>query len=313
MQLPEELQTAIDSLLQNASTSALQKARAILTQTYRGGSDSRTIFNDESRRLAYLAVRMPATFAAVYKVLQSFPFSGSRLLDLGAGPGTASWAAASLFPDLRQISLVERSPDAIALGKNLARGVPILERAEWIQRSLADPLPLPESDLAVLSYVLNEMENPEELWARCWNAPIRTIAVIEPGTPKGFGLIRRLRQKAIEWGAHIASPCPHGLACPIQGSDWCHFSARIERSRLHRQLKEGSLGYEDEKFSYLVVSKDPLPHAENRIVRHPMKGSGHVRLNLCTKEGSLAERVVTRSDKESYRNARDAEWGSPWM
>ena len=74
MQLPEELQSAIDALLQNASTSVLQKARAILTQTYREGSDSRTIFNDESRRLAYLAVRMPATFAAVYKVLESFPF-----------------------------------------------------------------------------------------------------------------------------------------------------------------------------------------------------------------------------------------------
>jgi ribosomal protein RSM22 (predicted rRNA methylase) len=47
-------------------------------------------------------------------------------------------------------------------------------------------------------------------------------------------------------------------------------------------------------------------------VRVPQKGSGHVRLPLCTQEGTLEQKLVTRRSKEAYRAAKDAEWGSPW-
>lgn len=295
MRLPEELQSAIDRIIENASPKVLAKAREALTSDYREGKSSP--FADEAKRLAYLVARMPATFAAAYKVLGNVPGKVRHLLDLGAGPGTVSWAAKELFPELEKLTLIEKSPEAITLGKEL------MPNAEWIQQSLNGPIP--SADVAVLSYVIGELDEVEELIRKCWDA-VECLVIIEPGTMKGAALIRKVRQQLIDLGAHIVAPCPHMLACP---SDWCHFAARVERTRLHRQIKGGALGHEDEKFSYVIAAKSGEPSCENRIVRHPMKGSGHVRFTVCAKSGKLEEKIVTRSDKQMYRLARDAEWG----
>jgi ribosomal protein RSM22 (predicted rRNA methylase) len=100
--------------------------------------------------------------------------------------------------------------------------------------------------------------------------------------------------------------------------DWCHFSQRMERTSLHRQLKGGELGHEDEKFSYLIAAKADAVSADAapipaRIVRHPGKHSGHVQLSLCTPQGGIETRTVTRSSKSIYKLARKAEWGDTWM
>jgi ribosomal protein RSM22 (predicted rRNA methylase) len=95
--------------------------------------------------------------------------------------------------------------------------------------------------------------------------------------------------------------------------DWCHFSQRIERTSQHRQLKGGELGYEDEKFSYVVGAKNTSISAGSRIVRHPGKHSGHVQLALCTPHCRIENRTITRSNKEAYKRARKAEWGDTWL
>lgn len=306
MQLPDELQNAIDLIVQNTSSKSLARAREELTQDYKAGKAS--LFGDEAKRLVYLIARMPATYAAVRKVMERLPAAPRSLLDLGAGPGTASWAAVGLFPEIEKITLIEKSSEAVALGKKLAEVGPLaLQGAEWVCASLGGALP--KADAAVLSYVINELDGSDALIEKCWEA-VSTLIVIEPGTPRGATIIRGIREKLIRMGAFIAAPCPHRLKCP---SDWCHFAARVERTRLHRQIKGGSLGHEDEKFSYLIATKQEVPHAQNRIVRHPMKGSGHVRLTLCTSEGKLEEKVVGRSDKARYKIARNAEWGDPFV
>lgn len=316
MQLPETLQLAIDQAIQNCSPTALRKAREETSAIYKTGRNIGSVFNDEGKRLAYLGARMPATYAAVYDVLKRLleclpSVVCNHFLDLGAGPGTASWAAAEIFPDLKKFTLIERSPEAISLGRMISRDS-ALQEAEWIQKSLIDMTHFPDADLAMFSYVLGELSEPEKAIEVCWNSQVPIIAIVEPGTPKGFDLIRKLRDGFIRRGAHIVAPCPHANTCPIQGKDWCHFSTRIERTRLHRMLKEGTLGFEDEKFSYLIVSKYPVQKCSSRIVRQPQKLSGHVRMTLCSEE-KIEEKVITRSSKEVYRKARDAEWGDSWM
>lgn len=96
------------------------------------------------------------------------------------------------------------------------------------------------------------------------------------------------------------------------GNDWCHFSQRLERSTEHRLVKSGSLGYEDEKFSYIIATRLDLPTAQARIVRHPRKHSGHVQLELCRVPGVIAKETVTKSNKEAYKRARQAQWGEEW-
>lgn len=303
MQIPDELREAVEAFFENLSQKELILARQALTALYKEGGVSP--FGNREKRLAYLGARMPATYAAVHKVLQNVALQG-HLLDLGAGPGTASWAAIDLFPNLEKITLVELSKEAIELGKTLAQNHPILRQGTWIQQSLAGPLP--QADVAILSYVLNELENPEKIVQHCLNA-VDTLILIEPGTPKSFQLMKKIRERLIQAKINIIAPCPHSYSCP---NDWCHFSARVERSRIHRLLKEGTLGHEDEKFCYLIVTKSEASPPKGRIVRHPLKHTGHVKLTLCTEEGTLVEKTVSRKEKEIYRRVRDAEWGDPF-
>lgn len=296
MQLPENIQLAINRYFENVSPLSLRKAREALSRNYKEGGVSP--FSDEARRLVYLGARMPATFAAVVKVLQNITLKG-HLLDLGAGPGTATMAAMALFPDLEKITLVEQNREAIALGQSLFP----LDHAAWLNQSLSQPLP--KADAAILSYVIGELSSPEKVVENCWNA-VDLLIIIEPGTPKAFQLMKKVRELLLKKEGQIVAPCPHALACP---NDWCHFSARVERSRIHRLLKDGSLGHEDEKFCYLIVSKQRSTPCSNRIIRHPMKQTGHVRLSLCTKDGTLIEKTISRKDKATYRASRDAEWG----
>lgn len=307
----EELQEAIDSLIGKASPSVLKQASAMLSKTYAKAQGSRPIFENEPARLAYLAARMPATFGAVSAVLRQLPVSPTSWLDLGAGPGTASWAAAALFPESTSFTLIEKSPHAIEIGKELAVDHPILKKSEWISKGL--PCDLPQAEAAILSYALGELERPSQFIDSWWKAHIPFLIIVEPGTPRGFSSIKKARDQIISLGGLLLAPCPHAFACPLKENDWCHFSARIQRTRLHRYLKEGTLGFEDEKYSYLIASKGPIPMLKSaRILRHPQKNSGHVRLSLCTTQGNAEEITVGRSNKNFYRKARDASWGDSW-
>ena len=139
------------------------------------------------------------------------------------------------------------------------------------------------------------------------------LVVVEPGTPAGFARIRAVRDRLRAAGATIAAPCPHDDACPMAGADWCHFAVRLDRSRAHRQSKHAALGWEDEKFAYVVAVRDAAllrARAEARVIRRPRKETGHVRLALCA-AGGLTEAVVTRR-APTYRAARDASWGDAW-
>ena len=85
---------------------------------------------------------------------------------------------------------------------------------------------------------------------------------------------------------------------------------RVARSRLHRQAKGAELPYEDEKYAYIAVSRQPAAPCAARVLRHPLTRKGHVVLELCAPGGKQTV-TVTRSRKEAYRLARDLSWGSP--
>jgi len=310
MQLPSSLTDAIETIVQKMSPAVLRKARESLSQTYRQHGTSFSIFKDEAQSLSYLATRLPATYAAVSQVLERLPILSTckHWLDLGSGPGTASLAAIHSLSNMEKLTLIEQSSDAIVLGKQLTIGYSIFQNADWICQSL--PGPIPDADVAIASYALGEMQSPLTVIEDWWKSKTPLFIVIEPGTPAGFALIKKIRGHLISLGACLVAPCPHSLVCPMKEVDWCHFSVRLERSRLHRYLKEGSLGYEDEKYSYIVASRTPFSGLkEARILRHPQKNSGHVRLTLCDIDGNWKEKVVTKKDKEFYKKARGADWG----
>jgi ribosomal protein RSM22 (predicted rRNA methylase) len=273
-----------------------------------------------AHRLAYAAVRMPATFAAAHAVFtvirRLMPDRCiTSLLDLGAGPGTAGWAALEVFDEVQQITLVEQEEEWIRAGKALARAAEnvLLAHADWVHADLRAVASFPAHDLVVSSYALGEMEPKvsREIVQAAWAAARTAIAIIEPGTMRGFELVRLLRAELIALGGHVIAPCPHQDACPMPTHDWCHFAQRFARSALHRHLKTGTLGYEDEKFSYIVASKHLSQPVNARVIRHPLRHAGHTRLQLCTGDG-LQTITVTRSANEHWQRARKIAWGDQW-
>jgi ribosomal protein RSM22 (predicted rRNA methylase) len=315
MQLPLRLQDAIEEQVSKIKVGQLKRAAADLSKRYRNRKPDQLVSTDEDR-LAYAAVRMPATFAAARAVFAEIhrlapDMSVKSLLDLGAGPGTAAWAAVDVFEDLSQITLVERDSGMIRLGKTLAGEHEVLRSAGWQISNLEDLTELPAHDLIVCSYSLGEIGGAAGILRIAWRATEHAIAIIEPGTMKGFELIREMRNQLINAGGQIIAPCPHQQACPMQGADWCHFSQRFDRSSLHRLIKSGALSYEDEKYSYIAASKSSVNPVKARVIRHPLRHSGHTRIRLCTTE-QLQNIIVTRRDKVIWKRARKVGWGDDW-
>ncbi len=202
----------------------------------------------------------------------------------------------------------------IAVGQRLLREAPIETEVAWRQADMSADwgrLAGEPFDLCVSSYALNELFHEqrlalvERLWAACGGA----LVLVAPGTPSGFAAIREARTWLIGAGAHLIAPCPHADACPMPPGDWCHFSQRLARSRLHRQLKGGAAPFEDEKYAYIVAARMPGAAIAARVIRHPLVRPGHISLELCAPDG-LLRADVTRSEREYWRAARDATWGS---
>ncbi|NGX45941.1 MAG: hypothetical protein K940chlam2_01121, partial [Chlamydiae bacterium] len=255
-----------------------------------------------SEKRAYLSARQPATLAAISRVLREVPGEVTELLDLGAGPGTGLLAAREIFPSIRRAVLVERDREMVALGKEMVQGF----NPEWVIGDLSR-VELPLSDLGLMAYVLNELEDPAPILERAFQA-CRILVLIEPGTPAGFERILRAREQLIALGGSVLAPCPHNRACPMKAPDWCHFAARVSRTREHRRAKGADLGFEDEKFSYVIVEKGGSLRGISRILARPQLLKGHLKLKLCTEEG-LKEEVVTKGAGPLYRRARKSKWG----
>ena len=254
---------------------------------------------------AYLAYRAPATFAAAAAVFRQVArqrpgWAPRSLLDVGAGPGVAAWAAVEAWPSLTELTLVEVEPEMLAAGREL------LPAATWVAGGLAAARG--PADLVVASYVLGELPDVATAALGLWRQTADTVAFVEPGTPDGYRRVLAARAAVLDGGGHTIAPCPHDLPCPLRPDDWCHFAVRLPRSRLHRRAKGVELGYEDEKFSYAVLGREPVPHAPARVIRQPQVRSGHVNLVTCEPDG-IYERTVSRKQGALYKDARSAGWG----
>src|ERR1700704_2545504 len=111
--LPAELKAALDAKLRGFSRTDAAERSASISKNYRDGGGSGTI-RTETDALAYALARMPATYAAVTASLNALceirpDFAPKSLLDIGAGPGTASWAAAEAFSTLQDFTLLDAS------------------------------------------------------------------------------------------------------------------------------------------------------------------------------------------------------------
>lgn len=316
MQLPHSLREAIDRELEGVSLRDLVQASENLSRRYRAEvRDHRFHVDDEQSARAYLTTRLPATYAAVTRSLHAVTearpdFVPRSMLDIGAGPGTGAWAAVGHWPSLEEAHLIEGSPAMRAVGARLSTNLQL--RADWTTADIDTPLSgLTAHDLVLVTYVLDELapDVRDRLIPRLWQVTGDTLVIVEPGTSAGWQRILRARDQLIAVGAHILAPCPHAKACPLSPPDWCHFSARVPRSRLHRDAKGGTVPWEDEKFIYLGASRTAGHPFEARVIAPPRNSKADVTLKLCERDGSAALDTVARRDRVAFRGVYKLKWG----
>jgi ribosomal protein RSM22 (predicted rRNA methylase) len=317
MELPAALRQAVDRMLDGTPLPELRRAADILSRRYRAEvRDGSLHLSDVLAVKAYLATRLPATYTAIRESLDAVAgarpdFAPVTLLDLGAGPGSALWAAADCWESLDAATLVETGDAIRAAGERLARDAP-LGSIRWRAGDVLDTLgDLAPADLVTLAYVLDELppDSLGELTRRAWQLTADTLVVVEPGTPAGWRRILAVRSELLAAGAFLAAPCPHGRACPLVEPDWCHFAGRVARSRIHRLAKEADVPWEDEKFIYVAASRKPVASLTARVIAPPRTGSGQVRLKLCREDGTAGQDLLTKRQGEAFKQARRVRWG----
>lgn len=316
----DSLRTALADLVDGLPPKVAAQAVERLITNYRGRTPTDApVLRDRSDVVAYAAYRMPATYEAVCSALEAFAEAvpgwvpGSHV-DVGGGTGAATWAVSATWEGERAVTVLDWAEPALALGREIAAVNPELKAAEWQRSRIGAALTIESTDLVTISYVLGELtEDDRAAVVDAAAASGQAVVVVEPGTPDGYARVIEARDRLIDAGFHIAAPCPHSATCPIApGEDWCHFSARVSRSSLHRQVKGGSLPYEDEKFSYVAAARFPVTPAPARVVRRPQIRKGQVLLDLCETEEHLRRETVTKRHGPLYRAARDADWGDAW-
>jgi ribosomal protein RSM22 (predicted rRNA methylase) len=322
--LPVPLATVIEDLTAGKTRAEIARRVASISARYREGRASKIAITSAEDVAAYLSARMPATFAAASAAFSAArelmpSFSPASLLDLCAGPGSASFAALSLWPEISTATLVDANPffldAAQTLGKAFALGV--AREVKFIRSTLADACDeLPQADLVVMSYALVELDRDEisEVARRIWSRSRDLLLFVEPGTPEGFRRILICRDALIAHGARLIAPCPHLGACPMQPPAWCHFCERLPRSRQHRLTKGAQVNFEDELYIYLAFTRGGATlRPRGRIVSRVRVTKADVRFSLCGKDGRLIEEATSRRDREVYAKMRRAAWGDAFL
>ncbi len=293
--LPAPLRAAIERALEGVPRKALAERAARTSEAYRAGRSSAGVIREADDALAYALTRLPATYAACAAVFAEAArmapgFAPTSLLDAGAGTGAASWAACETWPDLAAVTWLDANPTFLTLAEQLAAdGSAALRAADILRSDLTASGPWPRADVVVASYALAEIppDRQASTILELWNSCAGMLALVEPGTPAGYGRILAARMALIEAGAAIVAPCPHEAACPLVGEDWCHFSVRLPRSRDHRLAKGAEVPFEDERFSYLLAARPEIATAPRRprVLAPPRVGKPGIAFKLCGLDG----------------------------
>jgi ribosomal protein RSM22 (predicted rRNA methylase) len=311
--LPPSLKAAIERYLATKNPGSLVEGTANMSQLYRRGSCS-----DGSLDLnAYLVSRLPATYAAVTFCLTELArrcpqFSPQSVLDAGSGPGTAAWAAVVAYPYLLRVAFMDSNLQFLKLASGLAAqsSHSALQQARALNLDMGSLPPKTSADLVIAAYALAEMPLAKsgEMAVALWRACKNTLLIIEPGTRQGFARIHRVRSTLMNEGAHLIAPCTHMNSCPIIPPDWCHFSVRLSRSREHMHAKKARVPFEDEKFSYVIASRQPSALHGARVLAPPAESKAEIKFKLCAENG-LMQQNVARRDRAEYKRVRKLEWG----
>lgn len=295
LNLPEDLSTAIASILKNLGTDisdGRRIAECVLKTSdfYIQNPEGTTPWKETWCQIAQVAYFFPLNFLRNQAVMDEaidvgFPFHKDSVLDFGSGLGAGS------LPWLRKFSgrtqFIERAPQAHKLHQELFKsGLASVDFKNWhLDASEIEKLN-PRS--VIFSYALTELEK-----IPAWALKADSLVILEPSTRDDGRKLLEKRQELINAGFSIWAPCPHQLQCPLlknSKTDWCH-------DRIHLQMPTWFLEIEKHlpiknktlTFSYLLASKQvPGPVSGGaefwRLTGDQLEEKGKTRQMICRNE-----------------------------
>lgn len=288
---------------------------------------------DPDLRTAYVRYFMPANMKKVHLALSDLSLHPGRLLskrilrilDMGAGPGTALLGLFSFFASrtgrpFLSCTAMDRVGENLRIAQDLFNQYRMgreLDAALETSRADIESASRPAGepfDLVLFSNVLNELfpfdkdrivrrTSLVENILRHSLAGDGSCIIIEPALRETSRELLEVRDRLVERGFNVFSPCLADMRCPASRNprDWCHEDipwdppALIKDIDRHTGLRKDSL-----KFSYLVLRKDGRSLADMfgadsfRIVSEPLITKGKREFYICGRSG---RKLVTRLDK----------------
>lgn len=312
-----ELTHAIDDILNENKLLKIKQEFNKISAKYREESGGVTVVSTKDQVLSYLSGRMIETASVVDDVLNrvcqvtSFKCDVKTVLDIGSGTGSCLWAIDNFVKNTEVIAL-EKEPEMIKFAKQLNKNLSCA--ASYVQASvLSDEVKkLNSCDLVIESFMLNELSDIDRVKAVDFmlSKAKDYVIMIEPGTPKSYERMMIVREYVLSKGFNLVLPCMHSNECGLQ-NDYCNFSVRVSRTKTNRQIKGGTLNYEDEKYFYLVFRKENKreKNYSGVVLRKPIYRKGCVDLKLCLEDGCIKNKTITKSQKENYKKAKDLKHG----
>ncbi len=290
MELPPALRQAVDAALEGVSARDLAAASDALVAALsrRGARRPVSMSPTISRARAYLAARLPATYAAI----RARAGCGRRNAAGIRAAQPARFRCRSRHRALGRTRLLAGSRQPRRWSKPAPRCANSAKASRRASRRRAASTGAPR------------FRPGRAIWSRspmCWTNSIPrnarpsssssgrstadTLLIVEPGTPAGWQRILDARALLLKQGAQMVAPCPHAQRLSAGRARLVPFLPPASRSRAHLQAKGAEVPWEDEKFSYLAVARNSADLPAARVIAPPRAGSGKVELKLCESDG----------------------------
>lgn len=274
--------------------------------------------NQPALRAGYLLYFLPINFAKARYVFQRIPQDfwqkdQFRVLDLGSGPGSASFAflheLSSKNPSAKvDLTLVDQSERALQDAQALLHhfGFSSQVSLKKIRSDLKHFRFDSQYDFILISHALNELRQNSATERAEWLlpqfqqhlSPEGLIALTEPALKRPARELMGLRDHLVEAGElRVLAPCLHESICPMLAAthnDWCHFYVEWREPEFLKKLDVKVKN--DNRFlkvAYLLLGHAEFYSAQQRraeiyrVVSNRMATRGKTELLLCGEGGRI--------------------------
>ena len=303
MILPSNIRQKIDEIIASNKQVNLKNVQKNLTEKYKTKSGlGKSLIESKNDSLLYSISRMPATFSVINSLLNQLKNQGllgdiNSAFDIGSGTG-AGYFALKEFDEKISVSLFERDVFMTEIFDMFQTGEKV-QKFDLVKDKISQ-----KAEFVLISYVLSELSDEQRKMAlnKLLDMTENYLLIIDTGTPKVWQEMMELKMLAKSLGVNILAPCMCD-ECALK-DDYCQFFARVERSSMHKLVKDATLSYEDEKYFYLLISKkEKLNLDKKRVIRRPVIKTNLVGLVLCSKNG-VEKHDFSKKNKENFKLAK---------